>query len=178
MTRLVLAHIVHSIVNGIVAKLFGTGGNLLLPHTGTILGINSHLQVGLGIGGDDFTEKLCETSRMIGLFEGDALIGFGNLGKTFTISLTAHRQIHPDLGTFTDEIGAQPLKNFSINILGHTDTVLIGPGKIARLLFKFIGTDTANGAGRRGSISFVNVTTDLTNKLLHVCVSLCEKCIA
>ena len=41
--------------------------------TGTVFGGDTHLQVGLGVGNDNFTQQLGETGRVVGFFEGDKI---------------------------------------------------------------------------------------------------------
>jgi hypothetical protein len=45
---------------------------------------------------------------MIRLLEGDPLLSFGDLGISFPIRLTAHRQVHTHLGALAHEVGLEP----------------------------------------------------------------------
>ncbi len=64
---------------------------------------------------------------MLGLFPGDPLVGFADLRVAFALGLTAHRQVHADLGALAGEVHLQPLDDLGVDILGHSDAMLISP---------------------------------------------------
>ena len=101
---------------------------------------DADLEVGLGTGNHDFTEKFCEFSGMFRFFECDAFVGFGNFRISFAVRLTAHCEIHSDFGAFSVEVGAESFDDFRINSLHGTDSVFVCPDQsFSFLLFHEFG---------------------------------------
>ena len=106
MTGLVLGHLMNGVVDSIETSGLGILGNTELILAGTSLSSGALLEIGLGVP-YALTQQLSETRGVIGLLEGIALEGLGDLGIALTIGLTSHSQIHTDLTTLTIEVVAQ-----------------------------------------------------------------------
>ena len=107
---------------------------------------------------------------MFSFFKCDALVSFSNLGEAFTVSLTAHSQVHANFGAFAGKIHSQTLNDFRINVFGNTNAMLVGPLQgSAGILLDELGCWCATlWAGFRGAVAFMDITADSTDKLFHV----------
>ena len=73
-TGLVLAHLMHGVMDGVQVELLGQRGQLLLAGGRAPLGLSAQLKVLLGRGGHNLTQQLGELGGMLGLFPGICLL--------------------------------------------------------------------------------------------------------
>ena len=111
MTGLVLSHFVYGVVDGIETGSLGVLGNTELILASTCLGSSTLLKVGLGVP-YNLAQQFSETRGVVGLLEGIALEGLGNLGIALTVGLTGHSQILSNLATLTIEVSTQVVNHF------------------------------------------------------------------
>ena len=171
MTGLVLGHFVYGVVDGIETGSLGVLGNTELILASTSLGSSTLLKIGLGVP-YNLAQQLSETRGVVGLLEGIALEGLGNLGITLTVSLTSHCQIHTNLTTLTIKVCTQVVDHFLTNSLGLAVTNLMN-GSISHisiiLQFRELrGWSLTDRTLLGGILAFIDISTNGANKLfLH-----------
>jgi len=85
----VFCHFVDSVVDGIIAKLLGAGGDGEFAVACAGFGLEPFLEIGLGIP-YYFAEEFCEFGGVISLFESVSLECFGDFRIAFALGLAAH----------------------------------------------------------------------------------------
>ena len=83
MSRFVLGHFVHGVVDGVEVQSLGLLGELELAGGGAVFGFHADAEVLGGGGGDDLAQQLGELGGVLGLFERGGLPVFGDLRVTF-----------------------------------------------------------------------------------------------
>ena len=89
-----------------------------------------------------------------------------------------HAEVHADFAALAVEVGHQLLEDILLVLFGDVGVVLHGLAVNAELvlgseleltldLFEHVALGMTDGAFRRGSFAFVDVTADLANKFLH-----------
>jgi len=163
MAGLILAHLMDGVVDGIQVKLLGQRGQLLLAGGRAPLSLSAQLQVLLGGGGNNLAQQLGELGSMLGLFPGIALEGLGHFGVAIAVSLTAHGQVHANLGALAVEIHAKALDDAGVNTLGHAHTMLVRIGLLFAHELELALGSLALGAEFRSFGTFVNIAANLAN---------------
>ncbi len=168
MARLVLSHLVHRVVYGVEVLLLGQAGQTHLVFAGTGLGVHALVEVGLGVP-YDLTEQFGEFRSVLGLLPCVALVGLGDLGITLAIGLTAHCQVHADLGALAHEVVLEALQQFGTRLPAVADLVLGNEFEAFALLDDFYELVFAYLAHRAllGCLgTFVDVTANGTTPFL------------
>ena len=83
MSRFILCHFVHGIVDGVEVQGLGLLGELELAGGGAVFGFHADAEVLGGGGGDDLAQQLGELGGVLGLFERGGLPVFGDLRVAF-----------------------------------------------------------------------------------------------
>ena len=166
-TGLVLGHLVDGVMDSIVVELLCLGSDGELALACTSLSLNAFLKIGLGIP-YHITEKLCEFCSMLGLFESISLESLCDFWIALTLGLTAHCQIHADLGALAGEMSLQTLMNLRVATFGNAYYMLAGPASLAFFLYldEFVSLCMAYRALCRWILTFVNVTAYETSEFL------------
>ena len=153
----VLRHLVHGVVNGVIAELFGAFGELELAGAGARFRRDPHFEVLFGGIGHNFAQQFGEFGGVICLFIGISLVGFGDFGIALALGDARHRKVHADFGTFAHEVVLQTLHDLGVfhnavahvmltRKLGRTLAILDG-NKFGRLAnganFDIVGYDLA-----------------------------------
>ena len=88
----------------------------------------------------------------------------------FAVSLTAHSQVHTNLSTFAHEVIVQVFNHFFVTTFSYTDYVFVYKLQTTFSFFHFFEFRSRSFTQRTlfGScFTFVNVTTNCTDKLFH-----------
>ena len=166
MASFVLGHFMHGVMDGVIAQLLGALSQSQLAGGGAALRRDADGKVFLGGGGNNFAQQLGKLCCVLRLFKGDALVSFSNLGEAFAIRLTAHRQVHTDLGALAGEVLAQTLDDFGIQTLGNADAMLVRPLDLVFFQQIELGRRcVAVRAELRSLIARMNVTANRTYPL-------------
>ena len=168
MSRLIASHFMHGVVDGVQVQLLGQLGQFELAGGRAVLGVNAHFEVLLGGVGHDFAQQLCELRCVLGLFVSGLLPVQADLRITLAVRDTSHRQIHADLGALALEVLAETLNDLFRRALRNADDVLGSPGTLAAHLVKLAARHLAQRALFRGALTFMHITADRANKLLHI----------
>ena len=167
-TGFVLGHLVDGVMDGVVAELLGADGDGELAFAGSALGLHALLDIGLSVP-DDLAEQFGDAGCVVGLLVGITLEGVGDFGIAFTFRLTAHGEVHSDLGTFSVEVVVKALEDFGVLDLAVTELVLACPVQAFVLdLDEFVGLGAAYGALLRRILALMDVSADHASEfLLH-----------
>ena len=137
------------------------------------LGKHSLLDIRLGVP-DYFSEHLGEAGGVIGLFESIALESFCNLRIAFAVGLTAHCDVHSDLGAFAHEVVLETLKYESAflslrDFVGDSDYMLGNELQTCSLfhLLEFRSRNFALRAELRSGVTFVNIAANRADPFSH-----------
>ena len=168
MTRFVLAHLVHRVVDGVEIELLREDGEVFLARACAVLGIDAHLEVLLRGVREDFAEELGEFCRMLSLFERVAFERLCDFRIPLAIGLAAHREVHADFGAFAREVLAQALDDLFIDALRDADAMLIRERQLAALLDEFRCRRFADRALCGRLRAFIDITADGANEFFHV----------
>src|SRR5574344_461153 len=170
---LVLAHLVHGIVDGIVAEFLRTLRKLELAFRGAGFRRDAKREVLLRIRVNDLAQEFRELGRVFRLFESDALVGFRDFRESFTVRLAAHREVHPDFGAFAREVLTETLHDFRVKTLSDADLVRVRPDRLAgRACAVFLQVELglrslALRADFGGILTDGNITADRANTYFH-----------
>ena len=150
------------VVNGVEVLLLRHAGQTHLILASAALGVHALFEVGLGVP-DHFADQLGELRGVLGLLPGIALEGLGHFRIPVAIRLTAHGQVHANLGALAVEVHAQALDDAGVNALGNAHAMLVGIG-----LFTAHGLELALGSLALGAEfgsfgTFINVAANLAN---------------
>ena len=106
---------------------------------------------------------------MLGLLPCVTLEGFGHLGITLAVGLTAHRKVHAHLGAFAHEMVFETLHDFGIRTFCHTQNMLVYERKTAVLFLdfnEFACRNTAHGAFLGSCGTLMDITAYRTSEFL------------
>src|SRR5699024_8176774 len=157
---LVLSHLVNGVMDSVQVQLLGQSSQLHLAVAGAVLSVHTHLQVGLGGIGQNLAQQLGELGSMLGLLEGVALPGLGDLGVTLAVSPAAHGQVHTSLGALAVEVLAQALDDLGRSVLSDADHMLGGVAAALYISLELVSGSLALGAGGGSGLAFVHITTN------------------
>ena len=124
MAGLILCHLVHGVVDGIVAEFLRALCDRELACAGARFGRDAEFEVLLGRIGDDFAEELCKLACVLCFLEGIALVCLCDLGIALALGNARHGKIHTDLGALALEVGTEAVHHFLIFHLAVADVVL------------------------------------------------------
>ena len=110
MARLVLCHLVYSVVDSVEVELLSHLGDVELSCTCTFFSFHASLHICLSVP-DHVAEELSELGSVLCLLKGVALEGFSHFGITLAVSLAAHGEVHTHLSTLTSEVILETLKH-------------------------------------------------------------------
>lgn len=166
-TGLILRHLVDGVMDSIVVELLCLGSDGELALACTSLSLNAFLKIGLGIP-YYITEKLCEFCSMLCLFESISLESLCDFRIALTLCLTAHCQIHADLGALSHEVSLQTLMNLMVATFGNAYYMFAGPASLAFFLYldEFVSLCMAYRALCRWILTLINVTAYETSEFL------------
>ena len=162
MAGFVFGHFVDGVVDGVVAQLLGAGGDGELAFAGAGFGFVALLEVRLGVP-DDFAEEFGDAGGVVGLLEGVALEGVGDLRIALTLGLAAHREVHAHFGAFAGEMFLEAGPDLRVTAFGNAEDVLAGPLGLVAFLFhfnEFFGFGMAHRALCGRIFAFVDVSAD------------------
>ena len=162
-------------MDGVQIVLLGQLGQLELTGSSTVLGVHAHLQILLGAVGDDLAQQLGELGGVLGFFQTCLLPVQADLGIALTMSHTGHGQIHTHLGALALEVGAQTVDDLLADFLGHVVAehladayhMLGSPRLLLGLQGELLTGNMAHRALSGGNITFMNITTNRADPLLH-----------
>src|SRR5574344_1513943 len=101
---LIFAHLMNSIMNGIVVKLLCLSRDTLFIRTGSGLSFHSLFKISLGIP-YNLSYEFGKFGGMFSLLKCYSLESLSDFRIAFTIGLTAHSYIHTHFGTFSRKMG-------------------------------------------------------------------------
>ena len=104
---------------------------------------------------------------MLCLFECISLERFRNLRIAFALCLTAHCQIHANLGALAVEVHYQAVIDFLVYALRNADLMLASKGSALFLLDELLSRRFALGAELRSLLTFIDITAYRTHKFFH-----------
>ncbi len=158
----VLGHFVDGVVDGVIAQLLGLGGDGEFTFAGACLGLIALLEVGLGVP-NHLTEQFGETCAVVCLFKGITSESLSNLRITFAVGLTAHCQIHADLGSLCHILGVKVFEHLITGAFGDADDMFGHKVKSGALVedlpFNYLFTLWASF---RSFFSFINEAANWT----------------
>ena len=172
---LVLAHLVHGVVDGVVTQLLSALGDGKLAVAGAELCFGTHGYVLLGAGGKNLPQKLCKLGGVLSFLEGVAAEGLCYLGITLALCLEAHGKVHAYLAAFAGKVVAKSLDYFFIKTLGYAYAVLVGIDFLYTLFDFLEGVYAAYGAYFRCGLALDDFATDGATVLFHNRV--CRLCV-
>ena len=165
-------------MDSIQIQSFCASSNTLLVFASTRFGIHSLFEVSFGIP-YTVTQQFSELRSVFCFFPSITLESFSYFGITFTVSLTAHSQIHTYFCTFTHEVVVQVFNHFIITTFSYTDHVFVS--KRQRTVFcgfynfyELAGRSFTQRAFLRSGITFIYVTAYSTSKFFHFLFDLIE----
>ena len=123
MTSFVTSHFMNSIMDSIEVQLLSTLSDTGLVCASTAFSVHTFLQVGLGVP-YAVTQQLSELGSVFSLFPCKALESLSDFRIAFTISLTAHSQIHTNFCAFTHEVSVQVLDHLFVATFSYAYSVL------------------------------------------------------
>ena len=159
----------YSIVDSIQIQSLSTSCDTFLIFTCTLLSIFTFLQVSFCIP-NTVTQQFCKFRSMFSFFPSIAFESFSNFRITFTVSLTAHSQIHTNFCTFTHKVVVQIFNHFFVTTFSNTNHVLVSKFQTTFCFYHFVELRSGCFTQRtlfRSCITFMNITTNCTNKLFH-----------
>ena len=158
---------VFNIESGVETELFRLLRDFELAGAGAVFGFHALGQVGLRAGSDDFAEEFGELGGVFGLFERDALVGFGDLGIAFAVRDAAHGEVHADFGAFAGKVGVETIHDLLVVDFAVADAVNSGERHVGLIGLgdELGGGSLALGAEFGGIVAFVDIAADLANVL-------------
>ena len=165
---LILGHLVYRVVYSVQVLLLGDLCQVHLTLASTALGVHTLVEVGLCIP-NHLTDQLGELGSVLSLLPSVALEGLGDLGITLAVSLTAHSQVHTNLGALAHEVVLQTLPQLGIRTLTVTQLMLGHEVQSAILdnLDELVGTNLAQRALLGCLVTLMNVTAYGTTEFLY-----------
>ena len=154
-------------MDGVITKFLGASGEFELASASARFSFSAHLEVGFGVGSDDFAEEFSELGGMFSFFESVTLIGFRDFRIAFAFSLTAHRKVHTNFGALSGKVFAKTFDDFSVFNFAVADRVnggVTGRGGFG-LFLEFGSRSSTLRTLSRSGVAFINVTTNFADEL-------------
>ena len=99
-----------------------------------------------------------------------------DFGVAFAYSLTAHGNVHANLGALTFKVGLKAVIYFLVDLILCADTDNVLANIVALVFNNLLEFGTGNAALRalfRRTVTYVNITANGANKLFHNFSPLC-----